>query len=163
MADTRDKLSHLTVILHWLIALAVIAMLAIGLQFDDLPDGPARDELLGLHRSIGLTVLAVALLRFGWRMANGFPLSLSAVPRWQQRAARLVHWVLLIGTLLMPVSGVVTTIGSGRQLSWFGLVVYDGVGANLLMIAILVHVAAALKHQLLDRDGTLRRMLGARV
>lgn len=180
MADSREKLTRTTVGLHWIIAFGMIAMLAVGLYIEDLERGPERSFLIGLHKSFGVLILILAMGRILWRWRNGFPINLSAMPPWQDLAARTTHWLLLIGTVLMPITGAMMSIGSGYGIAVFGLelvprstVKYEtmaGVGRTAhwiagyaLIAAILLHIAGAAKHHVVDKDGTLRRMLGARV
>lgn len=179
MKDGKERLSALTIALHWLIAIAIVAMLAIGLIMDDMARGPDRTALLDVHKSLGTAVLVLVALRILWRWRNGFPVPVGPLPRWQHQAARAVHWLLLVATLLMPLSGMVMTVAGGHALPFFGLTLVDegameqatlreigdamhGTLAWILMALIAVHLLAALKHHLVDRDATLRRMLGGR-
>lgn len=179
MKDTRERLSALTVGLHWLVAAAIVGMLAFGLYIGDLGRGAERDSLMALHKSIGIAILALIGVRILWRWRNGFPAMLGSGPRWQKAAAHGVHGLLLLATLLLPLSGMLNSLGGGHGLSLFGLTLVAESGTRqetlhaigeshsaIAWIAIVViglHVAAVLKHQVIDRDGTLRRMLGARV
>ena len=179
MKDTREQLSAMTVGLHWLIAAAIIGMLAFGLYIDGLERSPERTSLMDLHKSIGVTILALACLRMLWRWRNGFPVLLGQAPRWQKAAAHAVHGLLLLATVLMPLTGILSSIGGGHGLPLFclTLVADDGVRqetlhaigethgaiAWILIVLIGIHVAAALKHQVIDRDGTMRRMWGRRI
>ena len=179
MKDTKERLSALTVGLHWLVAAAIIGMLAFGLYIDGLDRGDERSALMALHKSIGITILALVCVRILWRWRNGFPAMLGASPRWQKAAAHAVHGLLLLTTLLLPLTGMLNSLGGGHGLSLFGLTLVADSGARqetlhaigeshgaIAWIAIVltgVHVAAVLKHQVIERDGTLRRMLGRRV
>jgi len=179
MKDTRERLSAVTVGLHWLVAAAIIGMLAFGLYIEDMERGPDKGTMMDLHKSIGVTILALAALRILWRWRNGFPVALSAMPRWQHIAAHAVHGLLLLATVLMPLTGIMISLGGGHGLPLFGLTLVaegatkleilktigesHGTIAWILIGVIAVHVLAAAKHQVIDRDGTLRRMLGRRV
>ena len=181
MNDTREQLSHKTVALHWVIALAMIGMVTFGLILEDMPKGDTKSSLIGVHKSIGVIVLALALWRLTWRLRQGMPQTVSILTPLQARLAHATHGFLLLCTLLLPVSGLLYSIGSARPVSVFGipfipqllaskneLLASIGKGGHailgkLIIVAILLHVAGALKHHLMDRDGTLRRMLGARV
>ncbi|MGI9310025.1 MAG: cytochrome b, partial [bacterium] len=137
------------------------------------------------HKSVGVLIFAVILARVWWRAINGFPSAVDGVPAWQRLVARAVHWVLLIGTVLMPISGMTLSIVGGHGLPMFALeliapnldpasgkaVAYNETLANFahavhgrvgdaMMIAVVLHVLGAIKHHFIDRDGTLRRMLG---
>ncbi len=179
MKDSINKLSGITIGLHWLIALAMIGMIAFGIYLDEMPRGPEKGELMGIHKSVGFIVLVLAVLRSVWRLANGMPKALSVVPAWQSILATLSHWLLLLGTLLMPISGLMMSVGGGRAVEVFGFEVYPagekiewmgglghdmhGIIANVLIGLIVLHILGALKHHLIDKDGTLSRMKGKHV
>lgn len=177
--DKKAQFSKMTVILHWVIALAMIGMLAFGLYLEDMPRSPEKGELMGLHKSIGILVLLLASYRVIHRLINKMPRPIKPMPEWQEKTATGTHLFLLLGTLFMPLSGVMMSVGGGRAVNVFGLEllaagdkiewlrelggIVHGFGSTLLIIVILLHVAGALKHQLIDRDGTMKRMLGSRV
>ena len=182
MSDSATRLTITTVALHWILALAIIGMLAVGLVLDDMAEGTERDLLLGLHKATGVLILAVATLRFLYRMHSGFPVPAANATITEQHAklARITHWLLLLGTLIMPLSGLVGTLAAGYPVDVFGLFVIPGnvvpddnlsslaflvhgLFANLLMVAILLHIGGALKHHFKDKDATLTRMFGKRV
>ena len=180
--DTPNRLSHTTVALHWLVAIGVIGMLAVGLYMAE-NDAYA---LYPLHKSSGMLLLLVILPRVAWRVLNGWPAPVGSYRAWEHTLARAVHWVLLVGTALMPLSGMLMSAAGGHGLAIFGWELLAAnpdpahpdkvialskaaaefghetheILASVLIGAIILHVAAALKHHLLDRDGTLRRMLG---
>lgn len=177
--DQKDKLSVTTVGLHWLLAFAMIGMLGFGLFLEDMPKGDAKSALIWWHKGLGVSILAFALLRFGWRLVQGFPAALSRAPAWQERIAGFTHWLLLAGTVLMPISGMMMSLGKNRAIDVFGLItipafgempvldqvghVVHGAGGKLFIAAIILHVVGALKHQLVEKDGTMTRMAGRRV
>ncbi len=178
MTNILPPLSRTTIILHWLVGLAMIAMLGFGLYLEDLPRGAEKAALVGIHGSVGITVFVFAVWRLLWRWRTGFPDVTSNQAHWQNVIARIVHIVLLAGTVLMPLSGLLMQIASGNGLTLFGIEIMTatgerlaplerighimhGLGGRLLILAVLIHVAGALKHHVIDRDGILRRMLGA--
>ncbi|MCV3273082.1 cytochrome b [Roseobacter sinensis] len=171
-----DRISRLN---HWIVAVAMIGMLLFGLYlaYGGL-EREARRPLIGLHRSIGILVLIYGAWRVTWRVVRGFPDSVSDMPRWQRRLSTGVHWSLLAGILIMPLSGIGFTIFRGRDLDVFGWVaipaaaevpwivslssgLHHYVGLGLCALVVL-HVAAALKHHLWDKDETLTRMIWGR-
>lgn len=171
---TYDVMSRLN---HWLLAVLMIGMLGFGLFLENaVPPGPDRGALMGLHKSIGVLVLALGLWRVGWRLWQGFLPEVGPMPIWQALAARVAHWVLLAGILVMPLSGLLGSFFGGRAVSVFGLFTVPagpqiewikdtayglhGTFAVVIIVTILAHVAVALKHHFLDRDITLRRMTG---
>jgi len=183
MKDTAQKLSPLSVALHWLVGVGVIAMLAIGLAMEEFE----LRFLYPVHKSIGIILLAFIVWRVWWRAVNGWPRPLGDDPQWQRIAARAAHMVLILGTLVMPLSGVIMSIADGRGLYVFGLELLaanrDAAGkiialseslehlmhtvhavtANLLIAAIALHIGAALWHHFKLKDDTLRRMSGRTV
>lgn len=176
--DHKDKPSYQTVGLHWLLAFAMIGMLGFGLYLEDMPKGDAKSTLIWWHKGIGVAILAFALWRLGWRLREGMPKPVVPLAYWQHRVSAVTHGFLLFATLAMPVSGMMMSLGSGRSIDVLGLFlipeigkvewmdkaghIVHGLGGKLLIAAILLHVAAALKHQLVDKDPTLARMLGRR-
>ncbi|GFE48334.1 cytochrome b [Roseobacter cerasinus] len=164
---------------HWVAAIAMIGMLLFGLylEYGDLAR-EARRPLIGIHRSIGVVVLIFGIWRVSWRIMQGFPTPVADMPRWQFRLSKGVHWSLLAGILIMPLSGIGFTVFRGRDVDvfgWFSIpgaaeipwivslssVLHQYVGLGLCAIVVL-HIAAALKHHLVDRDPTLRRMISGR-
>jgi cytochrome b561 len=186
MIDTREKLSHLSIALHWLIGLAMLGMIAFGMYAADLPTSDAaskalRSSYIGLHKSIGVVVLAFAFWRITRRLRQGLPKHVGVYKAWEQTLSKSIHLFLLFATLALPVSGILNSIGSARAvnmfgypfipqllaeknalLAWVGKTSHDVLG-KLVILAVLLHVAGALKHHFIDKDGTIKRMLGARV
>lgn len=177
MKDTQEKFTLPTVLLHWIIAIPFIAMIIIGTIMEDMDNGPDKFSLMGTHKSVGLVILVLAIVRVLWRMKNKFPQPLSKMPSWQKTLARAAHWVLIIGTVMMPISGVVMSVGGGHSLSVFGLEliagtgienaifskagqIMHGLGSKLIILFFVLHIVGAVKHHFLDKDGTLSRMFG---
>lgn len=183
MRDTREKLSGTTVALHWLIAAAIIGQIIGGLYVDDLPRGDTKNALIALHKSIGMLILLFALWRLGWRASQGLLAPVGEMPAWQSALHKLTLAALLLGTVALPLSGIYFSISAGYPVAVFGIPVIPKILSGdsvtkagydfafqihstlgfLLIGFVTLHVAGALKHHLIDHDGTLRRMLGARV
>lgn len=170
--------------LHWLIALAVIAMLVIGKIMADLDnDDPNRFTLIQLHKSTGLTILFLTLLRIGWRLTNAVPPLPATMRTWERWAAHSTHFALYVLLLAIPLSGWAnaSSSSSGIPTVWFGLLEVPNLPGlqdspdrrelheqaeethellgNLMILLLLLHVGAALKHHFWDRDNVLKRML----
>lgn len=164
---------------HWLTAVLFAGMLIVGfiLSYDVLSReaaGPVRD----LHKAIGTLLLVFAAWRVSWRLVQGFPPTVPGVPAWQALAARLVHWGMLAALLIMPLSGVIMSLIGGRGIDMFGLFAIPpfaedrdtarlfrqlhGYAAYALTGLIALHILAALKHALLNKDATLSRMLSGK-
>lgn len=169
-------LSKTTIAFHWVTGIFFIVILGFGLYMDELPKGPEKFEIMGIHKSLGLAFLFVALMRVTWRLHEGNIPSLNVQQTWLDTMAKGIHLFLLIGTVLMPISGLMMSIGGGRAIEFFGTQVLAAgdeiewlgdlahevheIGAKLIILALLLHIAGALKHQFMDKDGTLSRMLG---
>ena len=174
--NKSDTFSKRTISLHWLIAIGMIGSLFFGIYIEDLPKSPETGQLIGLHKSIGLLVLTFALLRIANTLKTGLPSPLSPAARWQFTLAKGIHLLLLVGTVLMPISGMFMSVGGGHSVAFFGIEliskipknellgqighVIHSVGGNLILAAIAIHVAGAINHSLIDQDGTMKRMLG---
>ena len=163
--------------LHWTMAAMLIGMLALGVYMHELPLSPEKFELYALHKSIGVTVLALALFRLGWRMFDRPPAPVASIPPEQAKLAAAAHWALYFCMVAMPITGWCMAAASGTPVDLFdtGLLLPNPVSADddlriafrilhdmvgkLLMALIVIHLGAALKHHFHDKDATLRRML----
>ena len=162
--------------LHWLIAAAVIGQIALGLWMIEIPKAPAgvRAYWFNLHKSIGLTILALASLRLLWRLYAGTPPTI--IPRWQHRLASVSHVGLYVLLFAVPISGWIMNSAAGFPLWWFGLFRVPAIASRdhglhelaestheflfwTLILLVLVHASAALYHHLFQHDATLARML----
>jgi len=174
--DRGNRYGGLSIVTHWLIAILVMGMLAFGLTIEDLPKSDTADDLIAIHKSIGILVLLLAVWRILWRVFNGFPEEIAAMRPWQQVAARAMHYALILGVLAMPLSGYVGSAAAGYPVDFFGMFSLPTLPKSkllasiagetheilgmLLIVLIALHALAALKHHFIDRDGTLKRMLG---
>lgn len=174
-------------ILHWLTALAVLALLAMGWIMTDLPLGsPLQFTLFQLHKSVGITVLALTLVRLVWRAAHRPPPLPDSMPKLERLGAHLGHlglYALLLGLPLLG-WGVVSTSAFNIPTVLYGLIPFPHIafladlpdrapvnkaleaghslGAYVLAALVAVHVLAALRHHFLLKDGVLKRMLPGR-
>ena len=162
--------------LHWLTFVLIIGLMIVGLLLDELPKSPKYIWVYNLHKSTGLTVLALTLLRLGWRLLSPAPLAVDGTPRWQDGIAKLTHGAMYALLLAMPLSGWLYDSASGlRPLKWFGLFKVpklSGIDPDIKAFALqsqewlfdalaallLVHAAAALFHHYRLHDLTLVRM-----
>lgn len=161
--------------LHWLIAALLIAMAYLGLSMTELPNGIDKLKTYALHKSLGVTVLALVLLRVLWRWRAG-PSPAAPGAAWQRRAAQATHALLYALMLAVPLSGWAFNSAANFALRWFGwfnlphLLAADPVLKPILRdihewlfwilaALVLLHVAASLKHHYIDRDDVLTRML----
>ena len=173
MKDTKEKLSIITISLHWLISALIIGNLTVALL------ASKRSAPFITHKSIGILILLLILLYILRRLISGWTPSLVDNPV-QRKLARLMHWLLVICILLMPVSGILMTVLEGRPLLFFGIellgrnVIYNDFIAhiahtthhfvsNTLIVLIVLHTLAALKHHFINKDNVLKRMFGKKV
>ena len=160
---------------HWGMVPLFVGIVAVGFYMTDLPLGAAKLKIYGLHKSVGLTLLALAGLRLAWRLGERRP-ALPPMPVWQQRAAAGAHLLLYALMFAVPLSGWIYNSAAHFPLQWFRLVNLPAivapdpvlkvaakeaheVGAWLLIAVVVLHAAAALKHHFVDKDATLRLML----
>lgn len=161
---------------HWLVALGIFALAGIGLYMVDMPLGMTQLRLFLLHKALGVTVLALVVLRLLWRLIDRHPRYPADMPRWQVGAAHASHALLYLLLLLIPISGWVYNSASGFPLPWFGLLQLPALAPVskplarvaldvheiafwVLAAVLLLHVAAALDHHFRHRDTVLLRML----
>lgn len=177
-----DSYTKGAIILHWLIAVLLIGQIAGGLYAADLPEEQLalKAQLFQLHKSFGITILLLTVLRIGWRLAHKAPPLPAAMAGWEKLATRLVHigfYVLLIAIPLLGWAHVSTTtrvvptvlfgvipwpdfpfLQRGEEVTEFFEEAHE-ISAKLMILLILVHVGAALKHHFVNRDEVLARML----
>ncbi len=182
-ALSSERYSSVAAILHWTIAALILGQIAGGLYMHNLPStSPIKFDLFQLHKSFGLSVLALALVRLGWRLTHKAPPLPAATPGWQKLAARAVHWAFYALMILTPLAGLAIVSVSPLEIptKWFGIIpvphlpFFGGETSRaledvmkerheFLAFAILyllgLHVAAALKHQFFDKDGVFSSIL----
>jgi len=161
--------------LHWLTVPLILAVLPLAWVVQSLPhDDPNRAWLFVLHRSAGLTILALVVVRLAWRAANPPPPLPGGTSRAMELVGRATHWLLYAAILLMPISGYLQS-GNGRPVSYLGLFNIPGFPKNqavddysrILHNAgqwaiygfVALHVLATVWHVAVRRDGLLSRML----
>ncbi len=163
-------------ILHWLIAAIVVVTVPVGLIMTNvLGDGPVKNTLFELHKSFGLIVFALALLRIAVRWRYGAPPLVPGMPDWQRHAAHVSHAALYMLIVLVPLAGwagtsaccapvnvfwtlpVTLPIEGGMERAKTIFPIHIGLALTLTAL-VFVHAGAALHHHLVRRDGTLRRM-----
>ena len=175
MTVTQERYTLVQKILHWLIALAVIGALGAGQAIDWLDDGPLKTQLYALHKATGMLILGLMLLRIVARIVFGAPPLPISIPSWQRTASAATHFLLYALILLMPIVGWAATsafpapipffglfevpplIGGDRELSKQLFDIHHWMGKAIFLLVAL-HIGAALKHGLIDKDGVFRRM-----
>ncbi|MEE7447222.1 cytochrome b [Methylobacterium radiotolerans] len=160
--------------LHWLNAALVLAVLPLAWVAISLPPTPAKGSVFVLHKSVGLTILAIVVLRIVWRMIRPAPPDPQA-PRLLTLIGRINHYLLYAIFLIMPISGYLLSALSGRDTPYFWLFTIPGLpkddatqkvfesihvfGQWLVYALVLLHIAGTAWHLIIRRDGLLERML----
>jgi len=171
LAYTRTAIA-----LHWLMALLVFITFPLGVIMHEMALSPDKLRLLSYHKWLGVTVFVLLIVRLAWRaMHKPAPLPAS-VPSWQRSAAQVLHVSLYVLLFAVPLSGWLMSSAKGFQTVYLGIlplpdllskdkmlgdalsVLHQSLNITLLLL-VIGHIAAALKHQLVERDGTLARML----
>ncbi len=184
--NNRVRYGTVAMALHWLLAAMILFNVGLGFFMTRLDEADERTfPLFQLHKSIGLTILMLSLMRLGWRLANPIPALPSGMSAWERFAARGVHVLFYVLMIAVPLMGWATVSSAPLAVPtmWFGLFEWPhipfladlpraekrmfeeplAVTHSLLALAMLglvaLHAAAALKHQFHDKDDVLKRML----
>jgi cytochrome b561 len=174
MSSTVRRYSSPAIALHWVLALAIIANFALGIYMHELPVSPSRLKLYNYHKWAGITILALSALRLLWRLTHRAPPDVP-MPAWQARAAHAIHGLFYVLFFAVPLSGWAYSSAAGFPVVVFGVVplpdfvpkgkeladTLKGLHKILTLsmgALVLAHIAAAMKHQWIDRDGLMARM-----
>lgn len=194
--STTTRYTKTAVILHWLIAIAIFGMFALGWFMEGLPKEGAkqmaydvfnfgiytwqladaatpRTFYFNLHKSIGVTILGLIIIRVLWRVTHKPPALLSSYKVWERKLATGVHHLLYLLMVALPVSGIIMATYSKYGIKWFGYPLIKGLDNNaaresfkeiheligiVILVMLILHIAGALKHHYVDKDDTLKRM-----
>lgn len=178
--NSRQANSHsrTVVILHWLMAFLITATFCVGLYMHGLHLSPLKLRLVNWHKWAGVTLFLLVLVRLVRRGAQPTPALPDSMPAWQRSGAHITHALLYLLMLAVPVSGWLMSSAKGFQTVYFGVLpIPDLVARNkalgerllvlhesldyTLAVVVALHVGAALKHHLVDRDGVLARIAPA--
>ncbi len=184
-------------VLHWLIAIGIFFMFALGWYMSELPkEAPKqmaydlfdlgiytwnlseevspRTLYFNLHKSIGVTIFALILIRILWRITHRPPTLLASYKVWERKLATGAHHLLYLLMVALPLSGLIMAVASKYGVKWFGLEFIKGLDNTpmrelfkevheivgfIILLVIIVHIIGALKHNFIDKDETLKRML----
>lgn len=181
MFQDNNKLSKMTMIMHWLVGFGMIALLAIGWYMATYEVYP----LYHWHKSFGILIMLFVVMRVLWRMKEGWLKPVSHMSAVEALIGKLVHWTLLIATILFPISGMLMSGAGGYGLKLFNIellaanvdpITNKTVALNkdlagfghemheilmwVLAVTVVLHVLAVFKHHFILKDRTLKRMLG---
>ena len=175
---TLLRYTRTAMLLHWLMAVLILGLFGLGIYMADLPLSPQKLKLYSYHKWAGITVLLLALGRVAWRIGHKPPPLPASQARWQQRAAHAGHGLLYVLIFAAPLTGWMMSSALGFPVVWFGVLpLPDLIDKNkelgellklvhsylnyAFIVVVTGHALAAIKHQWLDRDGMLSRMLPA--
>ena len=194
--NNNTKYTNVAIALHWLIGIAILFMFILGWFMTELPKESAKTTsfdifnlglmtwevakeesprafYFNLHKSIGLTILMLIVLRMYWRFTHRPPAFLNSMKLWEKRLAKATHHSLYLLMFLIPLSGIIMSAGSKYGIKWFGIKVIPGfddkairelffefheIFGLLLLLLLIFHILGAIKHSIIDKDSTLRRM-----
>lgn len=173
--NTGAKYGLVAKTLHWLIAVLIITAWIVGNYAVDLPDkDPAKFKLFDLHKSVGMVILMLVIIRFSWRLYDGTP-GFAGMNKILVTAAKTVHYLLYVFMFVQPLSGWAMSSAAGYNPTFFGLFTFPSLvpknpemaqtfvavhntSAILLLVLFILHVSAALFHHFILKDNTLTRM-----
>lgn len=175
MTQTVVRYSSAAIALHWLTAVLVLIGVGLAWLLDSTETAAERNELLAIHKSVGILIFVLAWMRVGWRATHAPPPQAGPQPWWQKAAAWATHMALYLITLTMPISGYISAAARGRKTDFFGLVdipqwvpldrslstlteeIHEWSSLGLYALVSL-HLSAVLYHQLVQKDGLFERM-----
>lgn len=183
--DSPHQLSPITVILHWFVGIIMIGLLAMGIYMVQTE----TFNLYAWHKAIGFLIFFVIVFRVIWRIKNGWLIPVAQYTRTEYFLAKLVDWVFVLGMIILPISGFMQSSLSGHGVNIFGLeIVARNVDPNnikkilahnkelelffhfihyqfsyIVIGSLGLHILGSLKHHFVDKDSTLKRMLGAKL
>jgi cytochrome b561 len=176
LRNDEQRYGAIAQLFHWAIVGLIVTQFVLAIRAENLPRGMKLINTLALHKSIGMTVFALAIARLVWRWMNPVPADPLSMPKWQHAAAKVSHIALYALIFIIPLFGWIASSARNFSVSWFGLFTWPNlvepseaafkffqtahaILAWTLFAVALLHIAAALKHHFVDKDNVLRRML----
>lgn len=175
--SSRARYTGTAIGLHWAIALLMVAAFGLGMVMTDIPGfSPTKLRYYAWHKWLGVTVFILAVVRLSWRVTHPVPPLPATLPVWQRRASHGLHHLLYLLMFAVPLSGYAYSMAAGVPVvylgvlplpilmgpdeAWKAVLKLVHVSLNYSLAGLVgLHVLAALKHQFVDRDGIVRRML----
>lgn len=178
--DNGLGFSPITLVLHWIIAIAVLVMISIGLVAARLNDSPDKQTILQLYSGIGMCVFVISVYRLWARLSFYHPLPIGIINPIVLIVSRSVAIALVLGTVILPLLGWLSVAATGTTLKPFGLLALPvmkepspalaaaahflhRVGAYAFGLGLALHIFGAVRHHFVDKDDTVRRMFGKSV
>jgi len=193
---TSSQYNNISIFLHWLIAAGIVFMFILGWFMDTVPKDAAKSSTFdlfnmglyvwelskevsprsfyfNLHKSVGISLFALIILRILWRLTHKPPALLDSMKTWEKKLATGAHHGLYFLMVATPLAGIIMSISSKYGIHWFGIKLVGGIDNKasrelfyefheifglLILFILFFHIAGAFKHALVDKDGTIRRM-----
>ncbi len=179
LKNPAERWGPVSLWLHWTMFVLIAAIAVLGLYMADLPNNPQKIKFYSLHKSLGLTLLGLVVVRLAWRALAGAPHRVPGTPVWQGRIAMLTHAAMYVLMFALPLTGWLLNSAAGYPLQWFGLFNLPRIAATnedlrelaeslhesgfwFLLALVIAHAAAAFYHHVFQHDATLTRMLPQR-
>lgn len=176
LKNSDQNYGVVSIALHWGSALLFIGMIFFGIYLEDLPRSPDKGALMDIHKSIGVILMFLILVRLVWRAISPNPPAIETAKGWEQTLSKVVMGVLLASLILFPLSGWVMSNSGGHSVELFGLAMPTIIGESemlseisgsmhallmpITLAAIGLHLAGAMKHHFIYKDTVLKRMWG---
>lgn len=177
--QARHKYGNTAIMFHWLLAVLIIGTWWFGTYMQDLPFSPMRIKQFNWHKWAGITILGLSALRLLWRLLHAAPSLPKHMPSWQQKLSHATHIALYVLFFATPLAGWAYSSAAGFQVVLYGVMplpdwvpvskeladTFKGIHklcSLTLATLVVLHVLAAVKHQWVDRDGLLGRMMPRR-
>ena len=193
---TFSQYNNISIFLHWLIGAGIVFMFILGWFMDTVPKDAAKSSTFdlfnmglyvwelskevsprsfyfNLHKSVGISLFALIILRILWRLTHKPPALLDSMKTWEKKLATGAHHGLYFLMVATPLAGIIMSISSKYGIHWFGIKLVGGIDNKasrelfyefheifglLILLILFFHIAGAFKHALVDKDGTLRRI-----
>lgn len=176
LKNTPNSFGSITKTFHWIIALLIIGMLAMGFIMADMEPSPTKMMLYGLHKSTGVLILLLVILRFTWRTWNPTPQMPGSLAPWHHRLAKLSPIALYSLMFLMPLSGIALSQAAGYPINVYNIFTFPTLlfknpdlsktaalihkyGAFAFIGILILHISAAFYHHFILKTNVLKRML----
>ncbi|MDH5432958.1 MAG: cytochrome b [Gammaproteobacteria bacterium] len=177
LRNSNTSFGKMTIALHWIMAILIIGVIFAGFYMGTLEKGDFKSQVVGLHKSTGFLILLIVLFRWYWTLSSEKVAPLASWSKADTAVAHATKWLLMVMMLVMPLSGWFMSMSKGYTIDFYWLFelpilieksetlheiceeIHE-IGALVITAIAAVHILAALKHHLMDKDDTINRMLG---
>ncbi|RTK93102.1 MAG: cytochrome b [Rickettsiales bacterium] len=175
LKNTENSYGTITKIFHWLMSIMIIGLIIVGFIMSSMESSPEKFQLYYAHKAAGVVILILVILRIIWRLNNKLVQLPTELPLFVKFCAKVTHYLQYVFMLLMPISGVLMSILSGREIPVFGIFTVPALEKNtqlagifyqihviaiwFFIALIIFHVLAALYHHFIRKDQVLIRMI----